>query len=352
MSNFGSIKLIDELGVSYGVKHVNNKPRVSSMPYLYDIAEENVANHEVWTKIGFTPTMTTAESDLWSLAGVYVPPPSAMQMEVVSSNNTDDIGAILFSGNSSGGSTTTLEDATKNFLGGTAVAIGDTLLLDTTHEYGFVTAVGATTITCDGGFSEGGSGVTQAYRVVDYSNTAGAHVVDVGYLNGSYVSGHEFIVLNGTTEVATVATTIFRINSFRVIGAGANGKPTGNLSLRETDNVPTYSYISAGYTRARNIHYTVPVGKTLYVTTVTVGYGYSTNQTHYCRLYTRATQNNGFRTPGIFYPFTEIVCANTSQRVELTVPTQLVEKVDIKVSGIATFSGIASVALRGWLENM
>jgi hypothetical protein len=37
--------------------------------------------------------------------------------------------------------------------------------------------------------------------------------------------------------------------------------------------------------------------------------------------------------------------------VHLDVPTRLVEGVDIKVSGIATFAGIATVALRGWIEN-
>lgn len=31
--------LVDENGLPYGVKHVNNKPRVSSVDYLYDILE-------------------------------------------------------------------------------------------------------------------------------------------------------------------------------------------------------------------------------------------------------------------------------------------------------------------------
>ena len=124
MSLINSMYLRDESGVAYGVKHVNNKIRTSSMDYLYDIAESNVANHAPWTKIGYTPTMTTADSDLWSGAGVYVPPAAEMGMEVVSSDNTADRSTAIFSG------TATLIDTGKNFTGGTAVAVGDCIVLE------------------------------------------------------------------------------------------------------------------------------------------------------------------------------------------------------------------------------
>lgn len=350
MTLINSMYLRDEVGAAYGVKHVSNKPRVSSMPYLYDIAEGNVSGHANWTKIGYTPTMTTAVSDLWSLAGAYVFPPSAMQMEVVSSNAAD-AGVVGFSGNSTGGSTTTLIDASKDFTAGTPAAVGDLVILDTTHEIGIVTNVAATILTVGDGFAHGGSGAGQAYRVVDLSaGGAGAQVIWINYLDAAWTDKEEFVVLNGTTEVATVATTLYRINGFQVVFAGVNGVPTGNLSLRETDNAPVYSYITAGFTRARSSYYTVPAGKILYVTTITGSYGYSSNSTHYCRLFTRATQQQEFRTPGIFYPFTEFIVANNSQAIELSIPTKIVQKVDLKVSGIATFSGIATIALRGWLE--
>ena len=44
---------IGEDGLPYYVKHVNDKPRVSAMEYLYDIAEGNVPGMEAWSKIGF-----------------------------------------------------------------------------------------------------------------------------------------------------------------------------------------------------------------------------------------------------------------------------------------------------------
>ena len=268
------IRFRDENDLAYGIKHVNNKPRVSSMPYLYDIAEGNVSGHTVWSKIGFTPTMTTVESDLWSRAGVINFPAAAMRMSVVSSDNTQD------------------------------------------------TATGT-----------------------------GARQVTIGYLDNNYIERSETVTLTGTTQADTVATNILRVNSFRVTAAGGTGRPLGNITL--SDNATraiVYSYITAGFTRARNTAFTVPAGKTLYVVSWTVGYGYSTNQTHYARLYTRATQNNDIWTPGIFYPFTEVICANTSQFVEFLIPTKLVSKVDLKVSGISTFAGIASSSLRGWIE--
>jgi hypothetical protein len=298
--------------------------------------------------------MTTTESDLWSLAGTINFPASAMQMEVISTNAADT-GTVIFSGTATGGSTTSLVDATKDFTAGTPVAVGDCILLDSLGEFGFVSAVASTTLTVAGGFSLGGSASGATYRVVDKSASVGAQAVKVCYLDGNYASACEFVVLNGATAVPTTATNMYRINAFRVIAAGANNVPSGNLSVRNLADTPVYSYINAGFTRARNSAYTVPAGKALFVTEFTVGYGYSTNQTHYARIYTRATQfadgNTMFKTGGIFYPYTEVVCANTSEHVTLDVPTRLVAGVDIKVSGIATFAGTASIALRGWLEN-
>jgi hypothetical protein len=272
-------------------------------------------------------------------------------MQVLSSNNIDDIGSIIFSGNSSGGSITTLVDVTKDFTAGTAVAVNDVILLDTTNDYGFVTSVAATTLTCSGGFSSGTSGDGQAYRVIDSSATSGAQAVAVEYLDTNYGTQWEYVVLNGTTVVNTVATDIFRINSFRVIAAGVNKKPTGNIVIRNTAGTPNYSYITAGYTRARNSAYTVPAGYTLYIAQLTYSFGYAANQTHYSRIYGRATQNNLFRTDGIFYPFTEVICANSSATINLDFPSKFLEKVDIKVSGVATVTGSADIALRGWIET-
>ena len=84
-----SVKLQDENGDVYGVKHIDNKIRTSSMPYLFDIAEGHVSGHEAWSNFGYSPSVGTGATDLWSKGGAYVFPGTAMQMSVFSSNAAD-----------------------------------------------------------------------------------------------------------------------------------------------------------------------------------------------------------------------------------------------------------------------
>lgn len=356
------VRFLDENGAAYGIKHVSNKPRTSSMPYLYDIAEGNVTGHTAWSKIGFNGALVAdTEADLWSATGVYAFPAAAGGLEVDSSSADDD-GAPAIKGamdnsvqSDAGGSLTTLVDADMDFEAATAVAVGDCILLDphgTSPEWGYVTTVATHTLTCAGGFSAGGSGASRYYAVVDKTLSTGAQAVKIEYLDSAYAPHTELCILNGQTDTATTNTDYFRIQSFRVIAAGSGNKAAGNLSLRATGDTPVYSYISLGFTRARNAAYTVPAGKTLYVTEFVVAYGYKTNTTHYCRIYTRANMEAATRlnTGSIFYPFTEVICSNSSQVIRLDVPTKLSQKTDIKVSALATFAGAASVVLRGWLE--
>lgn len=341
-----------------GMKYNAGSPQVCAQPYLQALAEGDISGHTPWAKIGYNGALVAStEADLWSATGVYTFPTAAAGMELLSSDNTQDIGTSIKAATcDAGGTTTTLIDADVDFEAATAVAAGDCVILDksgTTPEWGYVTAVATHTLTIGNGFSSGGSCATaRAYTVIDKSAYTGAQAVKIEYLDGSYATKNEIVVLNGTTVVATVNLDLFRINSFRVIATGTDNKPKGNLSLRHLSDTPVYSYISAGFTRARNSAYTVPVSKTLYVVQFTVGYAYSHNSTHYCRIYTRANaeQATGFSTGSIFYPYTEIVCSNNAQTVLLEIPTKLVAKTDIKVSALADYAGVATVALRGWIE--
>jgi hypothetical protein len=260
-----------------GMAFRDGAPQIVAQPYLQALAEGDIPGHVQWEKIGYTPTMTTAESVLWSKAGAYVfPAAGGIQMAVASSSATDDLAA-----------------------------------------------------------------------------GAGCQQVTIGYLDANYAEQSETVTLNaanGTTRVNTVATNILRVNSFRVVRAGANGKPTGNISLTNTAGTVTYSYITAGYTRARNSNYCVPHGKKLYVVQANLGFGYSVNQTHYARLYIRANQNNGALVAGIFYPFAEVIAQGGTIPVSFESPLKFVEHVDVFVGGIATVSGIATSVMRGWVE--
>lgn len=85
-----SISLIDENGAAYGVKHVGNKPRVSSMPYLYDIAEGNIDDHYILNKFGHNSTVGTAYEEIWSGSTVYPFMTTADNVEILSDSVEDD----------------------------------------------------------------------------------------------------------------------------------------------------------------------------------------------------------------------------------------------------------------------
>jgi hypothetical protein len=299
--------------------------------------------------------MTTTESDIWSLAGVYTFPTAPAQMDVISSNAVD-FGLAIFSGTASGGNSTSLLDATKDFTAGTAVAPGDCVILDragTTPEWGFVTSGTATGLYFSNGFSSTGSASGRSYWVLDKSAFSGTHAIIYEYLDGNYATHKEIVIMKGTSATNTLNTDVFRIQSFRVIATGNLNRASGNLSIRLAGGASTYSYITAGFTRARNTVYTVPAGKTLYVVQFCASYGYTANNAvHYARLYIRANVElaTGFNTQSIFYPYAEVITANTSQLVNLQVPIRFPAKTDIKASGIASVAGIATIALRGWQE--
>lgn len=272
-ANVGGVRLVDESGVLYGVKHINNKPRVSSMPYLYDIAEGNVPGHTGWGKIGFNGDVGTTEEDVWTIGGSYVFPAGAIQMQVVSSSAADD---------------------------------GD----------------------------PAGTGV---------------RTVRILYLDASYVAKTTTVTLNGVGAVNTTATDIFRVNGFRVATAGSGGKAAGNILLQSVGGGVTYSQIATGYTRARNITYTVPAAKALYITSISL----SNSSLKGVRFTTRATYDadSGLIT-SFFLPYTEVAMVSGAFYRPLEIPTYFPAQVSLKVSVIADAAGgVVAVALRGWLED-
>jgi hypothetical protein len=386
MSNFGYLGFKDENGLPYGIKHINYKPRVSAMPYLYDIAEDNVTGHTRWEKIGYASVPATTECDVWSAANVgganfTVPLIATQALMRILSNNAADVGTVI-RGDATGDtvtsdastSLTVLTDADVDFTaGGTVPDIGDCVILDphgTTPEWGYVTAVGLHTLTCANGFSKLGMTGGRKYAVIDYYNSlaptlVGCHAVYVSYLDNTYTPRKEIIVTNsGANGVLTINADYFRINSLRVIATGTAGKPTGTVAIMNNATPPTiiYSYISAGFTRARNSIYTVPAGKTLYITSWNLGFGANAaNKNEYGRYYIRAAQytaEDGLKqirtlmTPGIviWYPYSEVVTGNSTANVNFDCPIRIREMTSLKVSGVASGAGIVTSGLKGWME--
>lgn len=323
-----------------------------------EISQAQIANAKVWDKIGYTPSATTSLSDIWSGGSTYVPLVAATQLELVSSDNTDDIGTVIKSGTSTGGSTTSLIDTGVDFTAATAVAIGDCVVLDksgTVAEWGYVTAVATNTLTVAGGFSGGGTGSGRVYAVVDKSAHAGAQVVYLEYLKIDFTEKDEIIILNGTTAVPSVNTDFYRVNIYRIIAAGANQFPTGTLTLRIVSAGATLDIILPGYNRARTSFYTVPAGKTLYVSHMSGGYGITGNgKVEFGRLIFRAQQFESasvgfFASPGVWHPYLEILSSNFHGGSLIEVPSRILQKIDLKVSVIASATGVATSVMRGYL---
>jgi hypothetical protein len=185
----------------------------------------------------------------------------------------------------------------------------------------------------------------------DTAAGTGVQSVMIHYLDDQWNEQSTIVTLNGVAYSTTTPTNIYRINDFHVQQAGSGAKAAGNISLvdRSTKAI-TYGYITAGFTHARNSVYTVPAGKVLYITGGVMGFGYAANQTHYARMYFRATQHDGVRIDNVFFPFIDVIEANGTSALPDSFPAVFYEKVDIKISGISTVTGTATSYLEGWLE--
>lgn len=343
----------------------------SGKDFYQNIALGSYSNIVPWSKIGYTPNMAVTECDVWSYGAtqpVYIFPTAEAGMEI-KGNHANDTGTVI-KGNAQGasavvcdatGNTTTLIDTSVNFTSATSVAVGDLLLVDpagTVPEWGYITSFDSTSVTFAAGLSEGGDcAAERAYSIIDASPVLGALAVLISYLDDEFTQKYEIVIMNGTGVVPTVNTNLYRINGMRVIGtgtaAGFTNKPTGAIQLRNLADTPVYTNITAGFTRARNAAYTVPAGKTLYVTTWTSGFGIVGNtKGEYCRLFTRANlePDTALRTGTMFYTYTELITVN-SIFIEFPIPTKLPAQTDIRVSGLASAAGVATSALRGFLTT-
>jgi hypothetical protein len=345
-----------------------------SKTFLQALSSGNYANIIKWSKIGYVNILATTETDLWSYGATTPVVPMIVTADTmrIKTNNAADNATTLFGPTTSDAGTylTSLVDADVNFA---TVEVGDCVILDksgATPAWGYVSDVtnkAAGTLGVAGGFSDGGSSGARSYIILDQNVAVktGAQAVFIGGLDSNYTQQSEIVLTAGAGPgyTATIKSW-FRINEFRVISIGTNLKSADYVALADkTTATLYYSYITAGFMRARNQQYTVLVGKTLWVTQWNVGFGFvdaAKSQNQYCRLYTRATQysspDNGinFKTmqsPGVnlWYPYSEILLSGNSQSVLFEEPTKLLQKVTLKVSGVASAAGFATSVLRGYL---
>lgn len=276
-------KLIDELGTSYGVKHVANKPRVSAMPYLYDIAEGNVTGHVSWDKYAINDDVDkAAEEDVWCVGGSYAWLAAETQLVAVSSSAEDDP---------------------------------------------------------DKGSAVAGTGV---------------HSVRVYYLDDDFVERTTDVTLNGTAEVALSVANVYRINRIRPLTMGSGNKAAGNIDIKlPAPGTAIYSRIATGYTKGRQLVYTVPTGKALYIVSMSGSSG-GTIAPKYAKFTLRSTYDNISNTRQVWMTaYAEKGCSSSNFETIFPCPLYFPAGSDIIVA-VSTLDDNTYVtsSLRGWIETI
>lgn len=184
----------------------------------------------------------------------------------------------------------------------------------------------------------------------DTAAGTGIRTVRIHYLDANYAVQTEDITMNGVAPVNTVATNILRINGIHALTVGSGGYAAGNISL--TNGGVTYAYINTGFNTSRSAVFTIPAGKTGYLTHFSVTEGTSAGA-HYTRFILEATAHDNILLPGVFIAQDEMAALNGADSIQYDIPLHLPEKSDVKVSAISD-SGAANAMctahISGWYE--
>jgi hypothetical protein len=181
----------------------------------------------------------------------------------------------------------------------------------------------------------------------------GIHTLTIYYLNSKYEEKSETVTLNGQTAVETSATDIFRINNVRVETTGTGYAAAGNISILNHGETITYGYIATGHTRQRQLVYTVPQGKSLYLTNINRN-AVSTVANKTCTITVKATYDdkaNKATTAGLlFFPISECTLDTGVSNIDTHVPRRLIAKTDLIATALSSGTHAVQVMVTGWLE--
>lgn len=184
-------RLLDENGVPYGVKHIDNKPRVSAMPYTYDIAEGNVSDHTAFRAFGHNEVVAAAWETVHEASTLRTYLAAGERLQVVSTAAADD-GAPL--GN--GARTVTITGLDDNYddLSETVTMNGAVNVLTDASFFRVLSANVATAGAT--GYNEG---------TITISNNADAIVLDQIHIQENGTLAAAYTVKNGYTAYVTLA---------------------------------------------------------------------------------------------------------------------------------------------------
>jgi len=248
---------IDVAGDGHGVDH------------HLEIAKGLIPGTEGFIVYGETETATSGvEETVWDGGVIYVPPTTGRIHDAVSTS-ASDVGTVISSGVVTSGDTFHLLDSTATFISD-GVSVKDLIVDDSSGTIACVTEVTSETQLTTLGFRtpdtfdirNNGIQVGDAYRVVTNGST-GVSVLHLDGLSETFEDQHEFIVLNGTTNVAT-ARQWYRVNRGRLHGSNTTGS-LGTVSLTARVDGTLTSYITPPHNHTLNGFFSVPLGKDAYI---------------------------------------------------------------------------------------
>jgi hypothetical protein len=174
------------------------------------------------------------------------------------------------------------------------------------------------------------------------------------YLTTSFVEKTFDVTLNGTAEVNIEATDIYRINRIRPLTMGTGKKAAGNIDIKaRAAGTTIYTRIATGFTKGRQLIYTVPAGKVLFIVKVTGSIG-GTAADKYGRFVLRSTYDN---VSDALHPwmtaYVESGQSSGFMPLDLPGPLYFPEGSDIAMS-CKTLDDNCYVtgSIRGWLESV
>ena len=203
-----TLKGVDANGDTHNVPVINNGAlRVASEPYLYAVAEGDVPNHFMFTKLGHVTTVVNVEQDIWTHGGKYVFPTTTGSMILQSNSTSDKTG-------STGIRTIKIGYLDQDYASKTEIMSlnGTTPVRTVATDIFRVNSIRAVTVGT-GGYSAGiislsGSTNSNIYRSLDVGETRGRsliHTVPFGYT--LFITG---------VNISSAATAAGHFSTFRM----------------------------------------------------------------------------------------------------------------------------------------
>jgi len=230
--------------------------------FLTDVAKGIIPNHSAVSKFGHNEDVDTGTvpETLWDGGGIYLPP-TEPRIHNIKSSSIEDAGSVVSSGTATSTSNS-LIDGTATFISD-GVAVLDAVLDDTGGDHSYVTAVvSETELTLAPMHHNGVITIGNSYRVVNATGT-GASVVHIKRgIDSNKNFKTEFIVMNGTTDVATPAE-YWRINRSHVDGLADQpygSKNVGDITFTAATDATVTALIKAGHGQTLTVFDTVPTG--------------------------------------------------------------------------------------------